>query len=202
MSLELLSEINARYQTAIAFHRESADLFWFLSLPGFAALHEYQYKDESCTQRKLKKFIIMNCQQAPIDPPPEEVRLLQPLVGDQKRIALKKGDTEMSPIHKWEAMKQAWSVYLTWETSTLKEYESIAEKLFEDGDIAEYQFIAELIKDVSEEIASVADIIAALRNMEFDMPTVTSMQPDMEKHYKAKLCKFYKHILEQECFYE
>lgn len=138
----------------------------------------------------------MKCQQAPIDPPPGEVRLLQPLVGDQKRIALKNGEPEMSPTHKWEAMKQAWNVYLAWESATLEEYEGIAEKLFENGDIAEYKFVCGLIVDVSNELAMIADIIAAMRNMEYDMPTITSMQLDMKKNYKQKLCSFYKQLEE------
>lgn len=185
MSIEILSEVNHRFAQARAHHREQADLFWFLALPGYAMLHEKQLAEESLTQRRLKRFMLLESPQMTYDVIPEDAGVLQPLVGSKKR-------TELLPDDRWSIIKRSFTDYLRWENNTLKAYELAAKRLFEHGCIAAYEFVIEIIRDVAEEVRMVDDMVVALSGMEWDLPTITDQQDRIAAEYEKKIKKLYK----------
>ena len=50
----------------------------------------------------------------------------------------------------------------------------------------------DIVKDVSDEYREVSDILNAMREMEYDLPTITSLQPELQEKYQRKLHDLYK----------
>lgn len=179
---KLLESINSRYCTAVSFHKEMADVNRFMSFPGFAALHEYQAIDEYISQRKVKRWIIDN-HYVPIydqiigNPEDNELRKF---VDGKSRFSLTSSD-------KWSFIQESWSDYRNWEKDSLMLYQSISKELMDNGNIADANFVNKLIYDVSVELSILVDIILSLQGMEYDIPTITSMQPELKKKYTNKL---------------
>jgi len=184
VSVKLLSEVNNRFQVALAFHRESADLFHFLALPGFAAMHEYQYADEAKTQRELKQFIIKTCHYALKDKLPQNANLLEPLTNGLDR-------TKMDATKRWNVIQQAFNAYESWEHDTLIEYERVAGELISEHEIAAHLFMAEIIKDVAEEWQRVSDMVIAFKGMDWDLAQLQGEQAELKEEYEEKLESIY-----------
>lgn len=177
MSIQLLSQINDNYQIAVAVHRELADLFWFISMPGYALWNEYQYLDEGYTQRKVKHYITTTYHTYMPDRLPKSANVAEPLLGGKNRKTLK---TEES----WKIIKEAFNIYCEWEEATLKEYERIASELCKNGDIAAFNFVGEIIKDVKAELVFVTDKIIELSAHNWDMPQIIAEQPDYFERFE------------------
>ena len=181
MSVDALAKISDRYQTAVFFHLEAAALFRLLAMPGYAVLHEYQAIDESDTARRLKAFTIGHCQAVKPDMPPEESNLIEPLTGG------KRGGFDVM-----EAVKEAWIAYEKWESDTLALYSKIALDLLDSGDVAAYEFVSCIVKDVSSELAGVRDTITALDGIGWDLPTIAQEQKELAELYEGKIKKLHK----------
>lgn len=188
-ALKLLETINNHYVTAIAFHREMADSNWFMSFPGFALLHEYQHIDESISQRKVKKWIIDN----------HYVGIYDKLDGgpddnEFRKFSDGKSRFSITASDKWTFLQESWNDYRNWEKSSFELYQSISKELFDNGNSADAIFVNDLIKDVSIEFSELVDILLAMQGMEWDVPTITSMQPELRNKYQSKIKKLYKEI--------
>lgn len=178
MSLQLLQEINNTYHMAILLHRSMADLYWFIYMPGYAMLHEYQYLSESLTQRKLKRYITSTYHTIVPDKIPQTANIIEPLIGDKNRKSLKPDDT-------WRAIKESFRIYLKWEESALKQYQRTSAELFSSGEIAAFNFVSdEIIKDVKTELVYITDKYIELSAHNFDMPQIVAEQPDYFERYE------------------
>lgn len=191
--LEILTNINSRYQTAIAFHKESSDLFCFLGLPGFAALHEYQFISESKTSRELKKYIIENHNQVVLDEAPKEINILKPLVTskNQSRLNITSRAAE-------EMVKQAFIAYQKWETYQKKENEDASKNLLSSGDVTDHIFVSILAEDASRELVKLNQIILDMKLTDFDHSHIADLQPALKSEYRDKLKTFFKTICKED----
>ena len=187
MSIELLSQVNNRYHMAILFHREQADLFWYLSLPGFAMMHEYQLAAESFIQRKIKRFIISTYNRVSPDDIPKTANIITPLIKGKSR-------KETNSSERWTAIKESFKAYETWEDATLREYERIAKQLSERGEIASYRFVSKVVEDVHTELSYISDLLLAYNSMDYDMPQIVSDQDTLFERYEYKMKKMHKHF--------
>jgi len=177
MSIELLNKINDRYQTAISFHKEQADLFWYLYLPGFAMLHEYQHLTEALIQRKLKRYITSTYNKVHPDKIPDDINIIEPLTKGKLR-------TELTPNQRWTGVKESFNAYRSWEENTLKELENIASELLLQSYISTFNFIGEIIKEVKAELVFLCDIIVEMQGHDYDIPQITEMQSNMFERYE------------------
>lgn len=182
-ALYLFKRVSDRYQTAISFHRENADLFRFLALPGFAALHEYQVIDETNAQRSIKRFVIDNYGVIYTDANPDNVNMLDPLLSGVDKYSM---DNE----RKWRALQSSWSAYRDWEVETKEVQSEAAKILLDNGFIHDYTFMSALVDDVSSELVKLEAIMLDMRNTDFDMPHIQDMQTPLCDEYRKKL----KHI--------
>jgi len=177
MSAQIINRISDNYQTALAVHRELADIFWFLSLPGYAMLHEYQHLDESLAQRKVKNYITTTYHMYVPDKLPKTANIAEPLLNGKNRKALKADDT-------WKIIKESFEIYREWEEGTLKEYQKIAKELFENGEISAFNFVGEIIRDVKAELIFLNDKIIELNAMNWDMPNIVAEQTELYERYE------------------
>ena len=187
MSAEILNKINCKIIANVIAHRESSDLMTFLSLPGYAMLHNYQYFAESIAQRRLKKYIITAYEQSPIDEIPADANLLHPLLKNRKRSDLKPND-------RWGILQKTFEAYNKWECDTLDLYEQIAKQLSQSGELADYAFVMELVKDVSEESRYVSGLVYAYQSMEWDISQINAEQDTFFEKYSHKIGELFKNI--------
>lgn len=177
MSIELLQEINNNYHVALAVHRELADTFWFIYMPGYAMLNEYQLLDESMTQRKIKRYITSTYHEFVPDKLPKSANITEPLLSGRNRKTLKMEDS-------WKIIKEAFRIHQEWEESALDEYQRIAAKLASNGDIAAFNFVGEIIKDVKAELVYVTDKVIELNAMDWDMSQIVAEQTNYLERYE------------------
>lgn len=185
MSLQLMSEINNNYHMAIAVHREIADCFWFIYMPGYALWHEYQFLTESCTQRKLKRYITSTYHVFTPDKLPMSANITEPLLGGKNRKSLKMEDN-------WKMIKELFRIYQQWEESALQDNQQIAAKILANGDVSTFNFVSdEIIKDVKAELDYVTDKIIELNAMDWDMSQIVAEQPDYFERYEYLIKKMF-----------
>lgn len=177
--------VNERLNTALYFHRKQADVFNFLGLHGFHAMHEYQYWDEAETARKLKDFVITHCGTLLFDTPPDmdAIKFVPSGLEETKR-------EELTNENWMEFIETSFKAYLKWETETLIDYEETAAEFFKAGKIADYEFMSGLVRDVSQEKAELTNIILELQGTGYDLPTIVDMQDGLIKRYRREChCK-------------
>lgn len=177
MSLQLLNEVSNNYQLACAVHRELADTFWFISMPGYALWNEYQLLDESLTQRKIKRYISQTYHTYAPDIIPESANIAGPLLGNKNRLSLTMDGS-------WQIIKESFRIYQEWEESTLKLYQQIAAKLHSNGEISAFNFVGEIIRDVKTELDYVNDKCIELAAMSYDMPQIVAEQPEYYERFE------------------
>jgi len=184
MAAEWLIKVNNRFHGALNFHRDAADLFWFLSLPGFAMLHEYQLAVEALCQRKLKKFITEVTGMLVVDG--------LPIRAGMSEIVKGKIRTKIEPTFRWNMLKKSWEAYEEWERETLAEYEVIAKELSNDGYLVEYSYILKIVNEVNEELNHLRGILIEMSGMDWDISTISDMQEAMQEKYEYKLREMHK----------
>lgn len=177
MSAELLSEINNNYHMAIAVHREIADCFWFIYMPGYALWHEYQHLDESLTQRKIKRYISETYHTFVPDKLVKSANISEPLLSGKNRKTLKMDSS-------FKIIQELFRIYQEWEESTLREYQRIGTEILANGEVSTFNFVSEIIKDVKAELVYITDKHIELAAMDWDMPQIVSEQPDYFERFE------------------
>lgn len=178
MSLELMNEISDNYLMAVEVHRSLADTLWFIYMPGFAMLHEYQLITENMTQRKIKRYISSTYNIFLSDKLPKNINITEPLLSGKNRKTLKMENT-------YEILRESFRIYNEWEESALKFYQKTASEILANGETSTFNFISnEIIKDVKKELDYLNDLIIGFNNMEWDLPTITDQQTNYIERYE------------------
>lgn len=184
MHKELFERLNEHFLMAEAFHRESELAFYYLALPGFSELHRFQYLDESKTHCDVMKYAI------------DKWGLVLPAVGGSDARVLAPTAKSVDGVDsdaktKQGAIEKLWKWYHDWEVDSLVEYTDVATKLREDGHIAAAIFVEHIVEDVDQELIELDHIMHELEGMDYDMPTITSMQEDLKTEYQKKIHKLF-----------
>jgi len=182
MSVDLLRDINNRYLTAVAFHRENADLMWFIYLPGYAMLHEYQHLAESIWQRRIKRYITNTYY--------INVPELLP-TSDSSVSALTKGlnRKKMDYSAIVNIVQKSWEKYCDWELETLQIYQGIATNLIDGGEVSAFNFVSEIISDVKRELDYINDKVVELCAIDWDMSQIVAEQTEYLERYEYLIRK-------------
>lgn len=180
MSAKLLQKIVDNFQTAIILHAEIASTMRFIALNGLAMLHEYQYVSEAHEMRLVKKYAIESYGIYIKDSIPESANLAMPLLDGKNR-------TELSQKETIDILQKAWAAYIDWEAKTLKLYSTVAIDLFNDGDIAAFNLVSEIVSDVRKELTMATGVMIEFTSHGFDMSQVIADDRDIEEKYREKL---------------
>lgn len=184
-AVEILNKINNRFQGAKLFHAESSHLLNLLSLPGFGMLHEKQLVEESRTQMRLYQYIIQTYGEAPVEFIPESGELIQPLIKGRHRDDIKVDERRNILI-------KSWDLYIKWESDTLKLYQSCAQELFQIGNTAAYEYVAEIVKAVSEELRYIDGLRYYYENTSWDLSMIAEQQSTLVELYQYQIRELYK----------
>ena len=185
MSIEALQKINNNYHTALAVHRELADVFWFIYVPGYALWMEYQLLQESMTQRKLKRYIASTYHVFSPDVLPQTANISEPLLKGKNRKTLKMEDM-------WQIIQQSFQAYCDFEEKNLQMYQKTATEILAKGDVAVLNFVSEIIRDVKAELTYVVDKQIELCAHDYDMPTIVGEQADYFERYSKLIGGMFK----------
>jgi len=177
MSANLLTQISSNINTALILHRELADCFWFVYLPGYAMFQEYQYIAESIEQRKLKRYIGSTYGIYIPDTLSDSAEIANHLIGNKNRNQLSSEETQ-------DIIKKCFAAHRDWETNSIQKYQKISLQLFDSVDISSFNFISSLIDDVKKELTFVTDKIIELNCIKFDMPQIVSEQDIWVERYE------------------
>lgn len=178
-SLEVFGRINSRFQTALLFHKENSELFSFLGLEGFHALHEHQYFDEAKNARSVKFYVIENHNRIIFDSNPQPVDQFPKTWAGLTRGSIKIDERAVQT-------KQSFDNYYTWEHDTLLFLQEQAKALADIGEIADYKFVISLLVDVQEELANVNQMILELEFCNYDPTHIIEMQSEYAQKYGAE----------------
>lgn len=178
---ELFTVVNARQVLALMFHNDMADLFDFLGLRGFKRMHEYQYLEESCMHRKLKRYYINHHGMLLPNEDVEPVDIIPYDWYQYNRMAV-------TPAVRKQAVQRAMEQYKEWETDTKALYEKSAKTLLEWGCIADFNEINCLICDVDLELKYLERLCIELKAADYDFGYVGMLQDEYHERYKEK-CK-------------
>ena len=185
MVAELMQKINNRLILATILHREMADMFWHIYLPGFALMNEYQYLAENKTQRNLKRYIISTYHILPLDKNPESANVAMPLVGNKNRLTITATD-------RWEIIRKGIKAHVDWEMASLTEYQAVAGKLLQSGEISVFNYLGDLIADVKKELVFVTDLYLEMQGHDFDIAQITEMQSDLFERFEYLISNLYR----------
>lgn len=159
-------------------HDQLADAFEYLALPGFEAMHEYRFADESKAMRALHLYYISRYNSIVPDFHPSSIDLLRCWRGGERRAAM---DTRRKHV------RELFEKWVEWERDTKLLYQRIVAELCNAGEVAAAHEMLELVKDVDEELANAEAMHMRLDSIAYDMPTVEQMQDALENEYNEKL---------------
>lgn len=168
--------IVTRQTEALMFHDSMIDLFEFLGLEGYKAMHEHQYFSESAERRVIKEYYIETQ-----DKLVELDHLTDPRVVPEEWSRYTRFD--VTPQVRKSSVEKAFEEYDQWECDTKDIYESCAKQLLEAGCLAEYDKVMELIRDVTDEIRTLELMLIDLRSVSFDAVHIADLQPVLVEKY-------------------
>lgn len=174
---DIFKEINDRQITALMFHDQMADLFWFMHLRGFAEMHEHQFLCESKGHRMTKKHYLKEHNKLL---PDGELKDPDVLPDDWLKYTREDVTNQVRAQH----IEKALMMYKQWEKETKALYEHAVSELVAMGNICDAKFVYCLVADVSEELKNLEEICAKLRMNEDMLAGAVGMQHWLHKEYK------------------
>lgn len=176
---DMYSAINSHMITALMLHDQMADLYDFLDLHGFKRMHEYQYLAESIERRKLKRYVLNHHNRLIMDNSVENPKVVPVEWYEYTRF-------DVNPQVREQGVKRSFQKYREWEAKTKEKYCSACKILIENGSMADYEFVSELLKDVDEELKTLERLYLELEACNYDVMYVLSIQDRLHKKYKKK----------------
>lgn len=171
--------INARQITALMFHDKMADMFDFLGLRGFKRMHEYQYFVESAEHRALKRYYLNHHGKLL---PDSEVDAISVVPEDWYQY----NRMDVTPSIRRQAVQTAFESYLDWEAGTKALYSKMASYLLSWNNVADFNKVNELVKDVDMELKHLERIYLRLKSVEYDPIHIELLQDEYHEKYKKK----------------
>ena len=142
---EIFSDLSAHFIKGMMVHDQMANYYDFLSLKGYKRCHEYHFKKESCSYRKLNRFFINHYNKL----------IMEKSVSDPNIIPeswYRYSRDEIDVQTKKNAVKNGLEQWIRWETETLTKLQQAQLDLYDDGEVASALFINKFIKNVECEL--------------------------------------------------
>lgn len=175
---DIFKEVNDRQITALMFHDQMADLFWFLHLKGFAQMHEHQFLCESKGHRMTKKHYLKEHNKLL---PDGELKDPDVLPDDW----LKYTRADVTNQIRGQYIEKALTMYKQWECDTKAMYEAAVSELIAMGNICDAKFVYRLVKDVAEELCMLEELYAKMRMHDDILSGAVGMQHWLYEKYEA-----------------
>lgn len=177
---EIFSALSAHFIKGLMIHDQLADYYDFLSLRGYKRCHEYHFKKESCSYRKLHRYYLNHYHKLI-----EEQRVDNPNVIPENWYKYLR--TDVDPQTKKNAVKTGIAKWVEWERSTKSKLQEVYTDLYEQGEIATAMFIKEFIEDVDCELKYAERKYIDLMSVDYDLSFILEEQKRLHDKYKSML---------------
>ena len=177
---EIFSDLSAHFIKGMMVHDQLANYYDFLSLRGYKRCHEYHFKKESCSYRKLNRFFINHYNKL----------IMEKSVSDPNIIPeswYRYSRDEIDVQTKKNAIKNGLEQWIRWETETLTKLQQAQLDLYDDGEVASALFINKFIKNVECELKHAKRKQIELAAVEYDMSYILGEQKRIHDEYKSML---------------
>lgn len=176
---DIFAGLNARLIEGMMFHDKMANYFDFLGLMGYKRMHEYHFLCESAEMRGLNRYYTNHYNRLIPDVALSAPKLIPAVWYDHSR-------TDVESATKKTAVKTAMEQWSEWEHETKKLYEKAYCDLCDLGEIAAACKVRGMVQDVDQECKYADRLCIELSGMEYDMPTITSMQDKLHAEFAEK----------------
>ena len=177
---EIFGALSAHFIKGMMLHDQMANYYDFLQLRGFKRCHEYHFKAESCSYRKLNRYYLNHYNK--LIP---EVRVDDPKVIPENWYKYSRIDVDMNT--KKNAVRNAMDKWVSWETETKETLEQMYCELLDLNEIATAVFIQDFIKDVDCELKWAERKQLDLMSVDYDMTYILDKQDKMHDKFKSML---------------
>lgn len=177
---EIFSELSSHMIKGLMIHDQMSDYYDFLSLRGYKRCHEYHYKKEMCSYRKLHRYFINHFGKLI-----EEKRIDDPeaIPSSWYRYTRKEVDANT----KRNAVKTGIEKWVAWEKETKTLYEQMYRELIDAKAEAAAIFLQQFIKDVDCELKWAERKAIELDAVDYSLAFIIGEQTKLHDKYKGKM---------------
>lgn len=177
---EVFSKISDRQTTALMMHEEFADYYDFLNLCGFKRMHEYQFFAESAEMRGVHRYYINHYHRLLVPSTPHEHVDVIPSSWE----SYTRQDVDPSTLQK--AVRDGLEKWRTWEMETKTLYQELYGEMQANKEVAGACKVLKLIKGVDQELKRIDRLYLKLKNTDYDLICISSIQDEIHEKYKEK----------------
>lgn len=177
---DIFSTLFAHMRKGVQMHNDLAYAFGFLNLLGYKKCHEYHMLEELHNYYEAKDFFLYNYSKMLIDENYEPVEIIPANWYKHSRE-----DVDVNT--KRSAIKDLTKIWVEWEKETKKLLEEKYKELYEMGEVLCAIKIAEMIKEVSEELKLAQEKQINLDSIGYDISLIVDEQSDLYDKYKEKI---------------
>ena len=179
---DILNELATHMIQGMMFHEQLMNCYRFLSLPGYAKLHEYRYGEETEGYIRFTEFVTNHYDKL-VKPNKVEDQAIVP----ESWYSMPR--TDVSFDIRRESVSAGLSEWINWEKGTLHLYEDACQEMFNLGDMVGYNFVNKYVDDTFKELIYAKNEQLSKKSMNYDMTSIVEEQDTYEKFYKKKLRK-------------
>lgn len=189
---EVFETIVCHEAKGVSFHDKMVDLFGFLGLYGFKKLHEYRYIAEALELIQTKCYVL------------DHLNMLTCYEIDEKGLGFIPEEwysgmrEDVTPETRRECCIYAFKLYKQWEEETRELYSFCSNELMALNRTADFQEIAEKVKDEDAEIKELEKLMIKFDSVDWDMNHIINMQEELEQEYKKKLEKLFEEKIKED----
>ena len=177
---EIFSALSAHFIKGLMIHDQLANYYDFLSLRGYKRCHEYHFKKESCSYRKLNRYYLNHYHKLI-----EEQRVDDPKVIPESWYKYTRSDVDSAT--KKNAVASGVQKWINWEKDTKETLERLYCELLDLNEIATAMFVKTFIKDVDCELKYAERKQLDLMAVDYDMTYIVGEQKAIHDKYKSML---------------
>ena len=167
--IELFTTLSNHMLKGLMLHAQWADMFQFLNMKGFSRQQERRFEDESRAMRRMHDFAITHCNKL-INDTGLKVDEIPANWFEHTRF-------EVDNNTRKNYTKQIFKKWHDWETETKQMYETTLKTLADNGKIADWNMVNELLRDVDYELQQLTQQILDYESMDWDMEYLLYVQP-------------------------
>lgn len=188
MSIEsVFSSICGRLRQAVRFHDEMIAYYDFLGYVGLSEVNKYQLFSEKNELVKVKQYYVKSYNSILKESAVDDTNYIPENWLTLNRFQLEGGE-------KIVYLKEGLETWAEWENSSKKFYENRYCDAFDLHEIDACRVIADLIKNVSEELLVADEMIVRIKGTGWDCARIDEMQDKLVKVYKEKILNIGKEI--------
>lgn len=177
---EIFSELSGHLIKGLMLHDQMSDYYDFLSLRGYKRCHEYHYKKEMCSYRRLHRYFINHYGKLI-----EEKRIDDPEAIPSSWYRYKRNEVDAST--KRSAVRAGVEKWVAWEKDTKELMQRAYRELMQANEEAAAIFLQDFIADVDCELKYAERKAIDLDAVDYNLAYIIGEQTRLHDKYKGKM---------------